>query len=168
MILIKRDKLDLFKLDISKNTFQRSVGVDYLLDVSKTYKNILSISFDNNMTHLTKGMNFYSIFSKELNRIKATSTFTNDTKEIYINNTSIKNLNYSNFKIENNTRFIFEISKDEEFLKGIHKDKNEDNSLLFPVLYTFIPNLIDDAKFNNLTLEKVFFIDIEDLLSPAN
>ena len=156
IIFLKSKKIDINKKEITDNIYITVLGNDYLHDITETYKNIHSISFDRNMTHFTKGVNFLSIFTKELNRIKANPSNDND-KENFIIENSIGNLNYNNLNIDN-TRFSYTIDENEK--KNFFKEnKSNGNYLLFPVFYSLIPNVIFDAEFNGLTLEKVYFID---------
>jgi hypothetical protein len=158
---IKLKKINLIRREIVDNTYILVIGKDYLNDITRTLRNIHSISFDRNMTHFTKGVNFFSILTKELNRIKANpsdlSNPSNVNKENFIVNSSIENLN---FKKQNNEKLIYSIDKKEnsEFQKKNQKEKNG-NFLLYPIFYSLIPNLIFDAKFNGLSLEKVYFVD---------
>lgn len=156
IIFLKYQKMNINKTEISDNLYRAVVGKDYFHDLTETYKNIHSLSFDRNMTHFTKGVNFLSVFSRELNRIKA-NPVNEKNKENFIAENSLKNLNYENLNV-NNDRLNFKIDENEK-KKFFKENKKNGNFLLFPIYYTMIPNLIDDAKFNDLKLEKIYFVD---------
>lgn len=156
LVIIQRRKitLDSFKEDITNNVYI-STGTEYFYGISEMYRNIHSVSLKRNLTNLTKGMNFLSLLTIEMNRINSTSTFSDENTKNYINENSLTKLK---FKIINpklsydlNENFNFDNLNKEKFFK--------DNSFLFPIYYSLIPNLIDDASFNNFQLERVYFVD---------
>ncbi len=170
IIHVKNIKLSDLNTEITEMTYYSTVGKDFLFNITESIRNIHSLSLDSNMTHLTKGLNFLNIYSRELNRINLTY-FDSDSEFTY-DWTSINTMNnlYNDFKGLNKKRFYYNIEKSfttEIFSKFIPKDpsipntiklQGNYNELLFPILFAFIPNLIESTSQNNIALETINII----------
>jgi len=173
IIVMKLTKLDDLNLEISDMTYYSSVGKEYLSNISDTYINIHSLTYDSNMTHFTKGINFLNIYSRELNRINLTyhdanSSFNYDFENLNylekIYNVSEPNDNdeYQRFFYQIKSNFSFEIfSKYNPKIRSLDQRleiQGVNNDILYPMLFVLLPNLIQSAEEHNVRLETIDFI----------
>lgn len=160
IIFMKYSKLNDVTKEISDISYFKTVGVEYLANISETYETLHSISFDSNMTHFTRGMNFFNIYSRELNRINV-NLLENNTSFPYelssLNNIFFDNKNYD---IQEHQSFVLR-KKFSEYFEKMNFNPSQatyNNSLLFPLFYANIPHLIKDAQYHNLYLQSVLIV----------
>lgn len=176
IIIMKLSKLDNLNMEIADMTYLSAVGKEYFKNIADSYQNIHSMVFDSNMTHLTKGMNFINIYSRELNRVNLTFYDPNPQTSFVYNWESLNNLqllyNDSDFANSNNNenRFSYSIKGSfaenqfskfdprisSEEIRAISKGYN--NDMLFPILFVLVPNIIDSVSEHRLRLETINFI----------
>lgn len=171
IILMKHSKLDNLNIEIADMTYYSVVGKEYFDKIGDSYKTIHSVGFDSNMTHLTKGINFLNIYTRELNRLNLTYYDSDPKKDFIYNWESLNSLqNLYEEKDFSNKRFYYSLKgcfKENQFSKYdpiktseenrlIYKGYN--NNLLFPMLFVLIPNIIDSASDHKLRLETIHFI----------
>lgn len=157
LIFMKNLKLTELNSEISDMTYFKSVGVEYLLNLKESYEMVYSVSFDSNMTHFTRGMNFFNIYSRELNRLGLNLLEPNSNFPYVLN--TLDNINFTSLNKVPNQRLDYILNgKFSEYFRDLVAEPKAaayNNSLLFPMLHTNIPNIIQDANSHNLRLETI-------------